>query len=429
VNARGDSVPENSRLTPGKKYYLVRDSEGPIPTPNPTVVQVRYHVRIILIPIFRDETLEQVLLAIESALELRSEWEIRDNFASIAISKDQFVHEQTHYVKLKTKLSPLNELIRCDDNRIHLDRLRLEMQSLEGKQRRQWKRYLDPCCPRLVTIENRVIKFLSDQTRWEQKTQTLECVQQLTAIQCLLELFSKPIVRETSPTRCRQASRAKKNRQKATKERQKASLTLAKKTQAEKTTLTYRDCSWTTRAFANSEITSDELKRKFQRCVYRSTGVPRDAQRLDKWTLTNLDTADISGVTCVLLPDGMDYDLPNLVKFEELGKLLTRCRLTRRRKSRFWNQNRHRFLNRHREGLDRCLKLVRTEGKRRFWRFAKRSEARDISFELSIPAACGICSPDNIWGRGPVRTSNCVGGARWRRFMLAHSQFRITTTI
>jgi hypothetical protein len=50
-------------------------------------------------------------------------------------------------------------------------------------------------------------------------------------------------------------------------ERQKAYLTLLKKTQAETTTLVYQKQSWTTKAFANVELPFDELRGVFQKWV------------------------------------------------------------------------------------------------------------------------------------------------------------------
>lgn len=135
------------------------------------------------------------------------------------------------------------------------------------------------------------------------------------------------------------------------------------------------------------------MKKRFQRWVFRCTGVPSDKQQFDKWTTTNLEISDISSVTCVLLSEGIDYDMPKLVQFDETGKLLTKCRLIRRTKNRFWRPSRHGYLNRHRGRLGKCLKSIRTEGKRRYWRLANRFEARSMSFGLSIPAAYGICSP------------------------------------
>jgi hypothetical protein len=79
--------------------------------------------------------MKQILLAIEFPLDLRSEWEIRDHLARFVISKQQFIHKQTYYVRPKSKATQLKKLIGCDDMKMHRDRLQAEMNSLEEKQR------------------------------------------------------------------------------------------------------------------------------------------------------------------------------------------------------------------------------------------------------------------------------------------------------
>jgi hypothetical protein len=123
VNARGDLVPDGSRLIPGKRYYMVRSSDGPTWRPNPAAIQVRYSARNIFVPIFRDESLEQVLLAIALALDLKAEWGIRGHYARVFTTKEQLVHKETYYVQSKLKLSPLSKLVRRDDKKMCLERL------------------------------------------------------------------------------------------------------------------------------------------------------------------------------------------------------------------------------------------------------------------------------------------------------------------
>jgi hypothetical protein len=82
---------------------------------------------------------------------------------------------------------------------------------------------------------------------------------------------------------------------KARKQRQRSCQALLKRERTETTTLVYLNQSLETKAFARAEPPSEELTRIFQTLVQRCTGVQKEDQRFDEWTVTNLETADISG--------------------------------------------------------------------------------------------------------------------------------------
>jgi hypothetical protein len=167
-------------------------------------------------------------------------------------------------------------------------------------------------------------------------------------------------------------------------------LAQIKREKAETTTLSYLDQTWTTKMFAHGEIPSERLTQRFQIWVRRYTGVRKELQVFDRWTQTNLEIADVSGVTCVLIPSDLEFDLPKKVQFGDDGKLLSKCRLIRKRKFKFWNPNRLPGTRGLRWWVQKCLIPSRVEGKRRIWRFATVPEATAMKFRSSSRSAYGL---------------------------------------
>jgi hypothetical protein len=198
------------------------------------------------------------------------------------------------------------------------------------------------------------------------------------------------------PDRTRNASRKPDrslNRRMKRKQKQKATLSLIKKERTETTTLQYKTQKWRTKGFALSELPPQELNRKFRKWVQHCTGVSVDQQCFDRWTMTNLDIGDVSGMTCVLLPRGYDCKLPKRVQFDENDKLLSRCRLFKTRRRRFWNPNRRPHSRSTRLAMEKCRHPGRRDGKRTFWRFASIREAQSLNFHTASRSAYGIASP------------------------------------
>jgi hypothetical protein len=191
---------------------------------------------------------------------------------------------------------------------------------------------------------------------------------------------------------CRKSDRTS-NRRKIRKQKQKTALTLIKKERTETEILLYQTQKWKTKNFALSELVPKELDRRFRKWVQQCTGVSVDQQCFDRWTMTNLDIGDVSGMTCVLLSPGYDYKLPKRVQFDENDKLLSKCRLFKTRKRRFWNPNRRPHSRGIRLTMEKCLHPGRRDGKRTFWRFASVREAQSINFRTVSRSAYGIVSP------------------------------------
>jgi hypothetical protein len=162
--------------------------------------------------------------------------------------------------------------------------------------------------------------------------------------------------------------------------------------QADTTILQYKAQTWTTKTFARAELPSELLTRKLKKWVQACTGVGIERQMFDKWTNHNLAVGDVSGIRCVLAISGYKYDLPKNVTFDDKDKLLTKCRLFKPRRHRFWNPNRNPYSRGRRITLERCLRESYREGKRIFWRLASVKEASEDSFRMSSRSAYGISS-------------------------------------
>jgi hypothetical protein len=188
-------------------------------------------------------------------------------------------------------------------------------------------------------------------------------------------------------------TRRKKNQERRVrKQKQKGIIRAMKQEQADTTVLQYKAQIWTTKEFARAELSPDLLTRKFKKWVQECSGVRIKNQLFDKWTIRNLAVGDISGVRCVLTVDGYRYDLPKKVVFDEKDKLLSKCRLMKPRKHRFWNPNRNPNAPGRRFTSEKCSREHRREGKRIIWRFANAKEAAEDHFRMSSRSAYGIAS-------------------------------------
>jgi hypothetical protein len=138
-------------------------------------------------------------------------------------------------------------------------------------------------------------------------------------------------VRQRSQEKTQAKKELRARKQKDRKQKQKVKATLFKRESQEATTLSYLNQTWTTKMFAHAEIPSEQLSRKFHRWIQRYTGIRKELQRFDRWTQTNLEMADISGVTRVLIPLEHEYNLPKKVQLGKMENSYRNTDLERRR--------------------------------------------------------------------------------------------------
>jgi hypothetical protein len=137
VTAHEDLLKEENQLFPGRKYYVTRRLEPAQPPHISIVIQVSFRLQRYQIPVFAEETFENVLLAIELALNLPLKWELRDHRFQLVTSKEELMHKYRHVVSINSNLDPLKKLIRTGQNGISwkcpLEDLAKALQQIETK--------------------------------------------------------------------------------------------------------------------------------------------------------------------------------------------------------------------------------------------------------------------------------------------------------
>jgi hypothetical protein len=120
VTAHGDLLQAKDQLFPGRKHYMTQ-----VPLPRiPIVIQAKLRSQ--------EETLANVLLAIQLAFNLPLKWELRDQKSLLATSKEQLVHKHAYQVLINSKL------IRTDRNGVSwkcfLEDLEMTLQQIGNEQ-------------------------------------------------------------------------------------------------------------------------------------------------------------------------------------------------------------------------------------------------------------------------------------------------------
>jgi hypothetical protein len=100
----------------------------------------------------------------------------------------------------------------------------------------------------------------------------------------------------------------------------------------------------------------------------------------------------VSGVNCVLIPPGYDYDLPKTVIFDDNDRPLSKRRLIRLKRYQFWNPNRRPGSRQRRVGIGKCLAPIEGGFHKRSFRFASIPEAIRTKILGTIPAAYGLAT-------------------------------------
>jgi asparagine synthetase B (glutamine-hydrolysing) len=135
VNIRGEIVTENDRLFPGKKYSAVQKDDVERVMQAPLTIRVHFKVREQSIPVLPEEPFENILLAIELALNVPGEWKLCDQTGSEVTRRDQLIYRQEYWARQKEP-KVLKRLMRTDDRTICLKRIQDESELIETEQRR-----------------------------------------------------------------------------------------------------------------------------------------------------------------------------------------------------------------------------------------------------------------------------------------------------
>jgi hypothetical protein len=382
VNLHGEIIEETDGLIPGKKYFAVTRNGDERSFDIPISIRVHFKLRDQSIPVLPMETFECVMLAIELALNVPEAWKLFDR-CGIEVTQKAQLHDRQEYWVRQKEMKMLKALVRTDDYERNWKLFQVELDQIRTR-KAQTDRHNNNNIIITFTRESPVgfhqLRQIAPRKGQTDRQQLMEeCSARLRrwmiswpangktdqqgndTVQDLVTIWE--IRNFVVPPRMMTTGKGDKaetlvNRRRVRKQKQKAKLAMIKNECAETTTLYYQTQQWKTKGFKLSELPPKELNRRFRRWVQQCTGVQVDQQEFDRWTMSNLEIGDICGTTCVLLPPGYDYKLPKKVQFDENDKLLSRFRLFRPRKPRFWNPNRRP----HSRGI-RLFRCIREEVK------------------------------------------------------------------
>jgi hypothetical protein len=119
------------------------------PTANPLTIRAHFKVREQSIPILPIEPFENVLLAIELALNIPGEWRLFDRYGTEVLNKAQLINRQDSWVRQK-EVKVMKNLIRNDDRMMYLKRAQEELDLVQtGRSRLAVKLMIDKCSIRI----------------------------------------------------------------------------------------------------------------------------------------------------------------------------------------------------------------------------------------------------------------------------------------
>jgi hypothetical protein len=135
VNRRGEIVTGADRLVPGKRCFAVPKGDAMQPTASPLAIRVHFKIREQSIPVLPMEPFENVLLAIELALNVPGEWRLFDRYGTEVLNKAQLINRQDYWVRQK-EMKVMKNLVRTDDRTVYLKRVQDELDLVQTERSR-----------------------------------------------------------------------------------------------------------------------------------------------------------------------------------------------------------------------------------------------------------------------------------------------------
>jgi hypothetical protein len=251
VDLHGEIVTEAEQLLPGRKYFAVQKDSCKQITQNPLMIQVHFKLRRQEIPVFSVESFENVLLAIELALNVPGEWKLYDQNGVEVVGKDQLAHRKEYWVK-KKESKALGNLIRTDDRTVYLKNIQEELMQIQrGRVSAERERLTEEGSVRMQRWKSHLK---------EREAENTFDLDQLEEIQKLRKFTPPP--RPSKKGSTENLIRAKRNQtRRMRKQKQKGIIRTMKQEQADTTTLQYKAQVWTTKEFARAEMAPDLLSR------------------------------------------------------------------------------------------------------------------------------------------------------------------------